>query len=87
MAFHCLLVSPSSKVFDDDVVQVNVPGSDGDFSLLSGHAPIVAFLRSGTIAIRIAGEECCRFTIRTGLLKLVNNQCLIMVDDANQLNS
>ena len=40
--FHFDLVSPESLVFSGEVDQVDVPGTEGDFGVLAGHAPTVA---------------------------------------------
>jgi hypothetical protein len=50
------LVSPEKLLFAGEVDQVDLPGVEGDFGVLAGHAPIVAMLRPGiVIAIEIVG--------------------------------
>ena len=41
-SFQFSLVSPEKLLFGGQVEQVDVPGLEGDFGVLSGHAPIVA---------------------------------------------
>ncbi len=41
----------------DDVDQVDVPGSEGDFGVLAGHAPLVAMLRPGILTVYRGGEK------------------------------
>jgi len=53
--FHFDLVSPARLVFAGDVTQVDVPGVDGDFGVLAGHAPVVATLRPGILTIFAPG--------------------------------
>ena len=45
--FHFDLVSPEKLAFSGDVDQVDVPGVEGDFGVLAGHAPVVAGIRPG----------------------------------------
>ena len=40
--FHFDLVSPEKLLFNGQVNQVDVPGSEGDFGVLAGHAPVAA---------------------------------------------
>ena len=40
-SFPFELVSPVRLVFSGDVEQVDVPGAEGDFGVLAGHAPFV----------------------------------------------
>ena len=49
--FHFDLVSPEKLAFSGEVDQVDVPGVEGDFGVLAGHAPIVTTLRPGILVI------------------------------------
>ena len=40
--FHFDLVSPEKLAFSGEVDQVDIPGVEGDFGVLAGHAPVVA---------------------------------------------
>ena len=51
------LASPEQLLFSDDVDQVDVPGSEGDFGVLAGHAPLVAILRPGILTVHRGGEK------------------------------
>src|SRR5215213_8737688 len=61
--FHFDLVSPEKLLFAGEVDQVDVPGTEGDFGVLAGHAPLVATLRPGILVIYREG----------GALKVVVN--------------
>jgi F-type H+-transporting ATPase subunit epsilon len=49
--FHFDLVSPEKLLFSGEVDQVDIPGSEGDFGVLAGHAPLMAMLRPGILTI------------------------------------
>jgi F-type H+-transporting ATPase subunit epsilon len=55
--FHFELVSPDKISFSGEVDQVDVPGSEGDFGVLAGHAPLIALLRPGLMTVYAAGEK------------------------------
>jgi F-type H+-transporting ATPase subunit epsilon len=55
--FHFELASPERLVFSGEVDQVDVPGSEGDFGVLAGHAPLVTILRPGILTVMIGGEQ------------------------------
>ena len=55
--FHFELVSPEKLLFSGDVEQVDVPGAEGDFGVLAGHAPFVSTLRPGILTIHAASGE------------------------------
>ena len=55
--FHFELVSPEKLAFSGEVDQVDVPGSEGDFGVLAGHAPLIALLRPGIMTVYAGGEQ------------------------------
>jgi F-type H+-transporting ATPase subunit epsilon len=61
--FHFDLVSPEKLLFSGDVDQVDVPGAEGDFGVLAGHAPFVTTVRPGILTLYREG----------GALKVVVN--------------
>ena len=55
--FHFDLVSPEKLVFSGEVDQVDIPGTEGDFGVLAGHAPIVSALRPGIMTVYVHGQQ------------------------------
>jgi F-type H+-transporting ATPase subunit epsilon len=55
--FHFDLVSPENLLFSGEVEQVDVPGSEGDFGVLAGHAPTVSALRPGIMTVFVGGNR------------------------------
>ena len=55
--FHFELASPERLVFEGEVEQVDVPGSEGDFGVLAGHAPLVTILRPGVLTVTAGGQK------------------------------
>lgn len=55
--FHFDLVSPEKMAFTGEVDQVDVPGVEGDFGVLAGHAPVVAAVRPGILTVMSGGSK------------------------------
>ena len=51
------LVAPERELFHGLVDQVVAPGEDGDFGVLTGHAPLMSTLRPGAIRVLDGGSE------------------------------
>lgn len=51
MALHFELVTPAKLVRSEDVHMVVVPGSEGEFGVLEGHAPFMSTIRDGAIKV------------------------------------
>src|SRR6267142_2628731 len=79
--FHVSLVSPEKVLFSDQVDQVDLPGVEGDFGVLPGHAPIVAVLRPGIVTI-ISGTVRDRFVVLGGLAEF-SQELTILADSAS----
>ena len=54
--FHYDLVSPEKLAFSGEVDQVDVPGNEGDFGVLAGHAPLVSALRPGIMRVTVNNQ-------------------------------
>jgi F-type H+-transporting ATPase subunit epsilon len=54
--FHFDLVSPEKLLFAGEVDQVDIPGSEGDFGVLAGHAPLVSALRPGIMRVMVNNQ-------------------------------
>jgi F-type H+-transporting ATPase subunit epsilon len=55
--FRFDLVSPEQLVFSGEVEHVVVPGTEGEFGVLAGHAPLIAMLKPGILKILGADEQ------------------------------
>ena len=51
MALHFELVTPAKLVRSEDVYMVVVPGSEGEFGVLEGHAPFMSTIRDGAVQV------------------------------------
>ena len=49
------LVAPERLLMSTPVSMVVVPGAEGDFGVLEGHAPLVATLRPGILTVHGSG--------------------------------
>ena len=67
--FHFELVSPERLVFAGEVSQVDVPGEEGEFGVLAGHAPYIATLKPGVLTIYSDGRPH-RIVVRGGLAEM-----------------
>ena len=48
---HFELVSPAKLLFSGDVASVNIPGTEGDMTIMSMHAPVLSTLRPGIVVV------------------------------------
>jgi F-type H+-transporting ATPase subunit epsilon len=79
--FHFDLVSPEKLLFAGEVNQVDLPGAEGDFGVLAGHAPLVSTLRPGILVIRDERGEL-PVVINGGFAEVVPTGLTVLADMA-----
>ncbi|CCD83871.1 ATP synthase subunit epsilon, membrane-bound, F1 sector [Bradyrhizobium sp. ORS 285] len=82
--FHFDLVSPEKIAFSGEVDQVDVPGEQGDFGVLAGHAPFVATLRPGILTVTTGGSQQ-KIIVLGGLAEISEKGLTILADVATSL--
>ena len=80
--FHFDLVSPEKLLFSSDVVQVDIPGIEGDFGVLAGHEPMVTTVRPGVLVIYDAGGEQLRIVVNGGFAEIGPEGLTVLADTA-----
>jgi F-type H+-transporting ATPase subunit epsilon len=82
--FHFDLVSPEKIAFSGEVDQVDVPGLEGDFGVLAGHAPFVASVRPGILNITVNGKHQ-KIIVLGGLAEVSDKGLTVLADTATSL--
>jgi F-type H+-transporting ATPase subunit epsilon len=83
--FKFELVSPERLLMSEDVEQVVVPGSDGDFGVLAGHAPFVSTLRPGVLEVHKANGEKTRVFVLGGFAEVDPKSLTILAQQATNV--
>jgi len=82
--FHFDLVSPEKLAFSGEVDQVDIPGLEGDFGVLAGHAPVVAAIRPGILTV-ITGSTKQKIIVLGGLAEVSARGLTVLADVATSL--
>lgn len=83
MPLHFELVTPEKLVRSEEVHMVVVPGSEGEFGVLEGHAPFMSTIRNGDLAIyRSAGAEPERIAIEGGFAEVNERGLTVLAEKA-----
>jgi F-type H+-transporting ATPase subunit epsilon len=83
--FHFNLVSPERLVFSGEVDQVDIPGTEGDFGILAGHAPIIAGVRPGIVTV-IAGSRREKIIVHGGIAEFSEKGLTVLAEVATSLD-
>ena len=79
--FQFDLVSPERLLLSGQVEQVDVPGSEGDFGVFAGHAPMVTTLRPGILTIKRDGGET-KVVVLGGFAEVSPTGLTVLADNA-----
>ncbi len=81
MALHFELVTPAKLVRSEDVHMVVVPGAEGDFGVLEGHAPVMSTIRDGAIQVfRSEGAPPENIEVRGGFAEVSENGLTVLAE-------
>ena len=83
--FKFELVSPERLLVSADVEEVLVPGSEGDFTMLAHHAPLLTSLRPGLLEIGTGGTERRRYFVRGGFAEVGPSGLTVLAETAIDL--
>ncbi len=76
------IVTPEGLIFSDNVKDVTLPGSEGEFGVYPGHASLVSLLQAGVIDIELEDGKHEIVAINWGHAKVDENSVTVLADGA-----
>jgi F-type H+-transporting ATPase subunit epsilon len=76
------LVTPERLLISRDVEMVVVPGTEGNFGVLPGHAPFISTIRPGTVDIYQGRTIAERIFVVGGIAEVTPQRCTVLADEA-----
>ena len=76
------IITPSGVVFEGPIESVTLPGSEGEFGVLPGHASLVSLLTAGVIDIHGEAGNNESVAVDWGYAKVSSDKCVVLVDGA-----
>jgi F-type H+-transporting ATPase subunit epsilon len=76
------LVTPERLLLSEMVEMVVVPGTEGNFGVLPGHAPLISSIRPGTIDVYEGQAVTRRIFVASGIAEVTPERCTVLADEA-----
>jgi F-type H+-transporting ATPase subunit epsilon len=76
------LVTPERLLLSEMVEMVVLPGTEGNFGVLPGHAPLISSIRPGTIDIYEGQVVARRMFVVSGIAEVTPERCTVLADAA-----
>jgi F-type H+-transporting ATPase subunit epsilon len=83
---HFDLVSPERLLLSEPVDMVTLPGSEGYFGVLAGHAPVLSTLRPGVIEVKGGEDGDMRIFVRGGFAEVNPTKVVVLAEEAMPLS-
>ena len=80
--FKFELVTPERMVVSEEASQVVVPGAEGAFTVLPGHAPVISTLRPGVIHVTLGDGRNVRAFVKSGFAEVDADRLVILAERA-----
>ena len=76
------LVMPERELVNTEADMVVVPGIEGDFGVMHGHAPLISIVRPGVLEVLQGGKVEQRFMVVGGFAEVTSERCTVLADEA-----
>ena len=81
------LVSPEKLLLSEDAEMVTLPGSEGEFGVLAGHAALISTLKPGVIAVKGGAQGDQRYFVTTGFADVSATKLTVLAEEAIPMES
>src|SRR5262249_55575121 len=77
------IYSPERKLLEEPAVSVGLPGKKGNFTVLRGHASLVAELEAGIVHVNTGAREET-YVVDSGFAEVRENKVIVLVEGATE---
>jgi F-type H+-transporting ATPase subunit epsilon len=74
-------------LLSEDAAQVVVPGVEGEFTVLAGHAPVVSTLRPGVVNVTLGDSRTVRVFVKGGFAEVDADRLVVLAERALDLET
>ncbi len=76
------LVTPARLLVSEQAKMVVMPGGEGDFGVLPGHAPLISTIRPGALSIHKEGGDVLTYFVSGGFAEAGPERCALLAEEA-----
>ena len=77
------IVTPEQMAFRGVVDEVTIPGTEGEFGVLKGHAPLLSSVDFGELSF-LRNHEKTRYAVHTGYAEVSSSKVTVLVESAER---
>ena len=76
------IVTPDRRVVIGETSDIIIPGAEGEFQVLPGHAPLLTILGTGILSFKQQGKET-RLVVSGGFVEVDGDRVVLMAESAS----
>ena len=75
------LVSPERKLASVEASEIQIPGADGDFTVMAEHAPMLTTLRPGLLSVK-TDSDVTEYIVTGGFVEISGKNASVLAEQA-----
>lgn len=83
--FKLEILTPNGEIFNDEVVSVVLPGKEGEFGVLAGHASLTTLLEAGVVDVEKEDKSVESIVIDWGVAQVSEDKVVVLVEGATAI--
>lgn len=80
------IVTPEKMAFNGKVEEVTIPGTEGEFGVLRGHASLLSSIETGELSYTREGKKTY-YAVSTGYAEVTSGKVTILVETADRADA
>lgn len=81
-AFNFELVSPERLLVSEKVIEVVIPATLGEMTVLANHAPTMTTIKPGVVSVRLASGQVEKYVVFGGFADILPEGCTLLAESA-----
>jgi len=81
------LITPEKILFEGTVTLAQIPGSEGEFGVLPGHAPFISTLKNGLVTLAVEGGATRKMIVAGGVAEVNPERTIILAEKAEDVSA
>ena len=84
--YHFKILTPGTKVLDEQVVSIVAPGEAGYLGVLANHAPLITTLSPGKLKVSFESSDDKWFRVDGGILRVARNEAILLSEKVEEIS-
>ncbi|SFV70339.1 ATP synthase epsilon chain [hydrothermal vent metagenome] len=83
--FKLEILTPNGEIYNDKAVSVVLPGKEGEFGVLAGHASLTTLLEAGVVDVEKEDKSVESIVIDWGVAQVSEDKVVVLVEGATAI--